>query len=120
MSTDFGKEFATARDKIFDVLDDLDWHSWRALRAVGGVRYSARLLELRRLGYVIDDLPDPSGTGKVYRLLSLTPDVPQGKQVKIFLPESDVKRLLEGIITGSTVRAVRDAYAIFQANRHKL
>lgn len=120
MSTDYAEQYQTARGRIFDLLSDLEWHSWRELKRIGGVRYSARLLELKRLGYAVDsdsEAPD----GRIYRLQSLAKGAPKGKRVKVFLEESDVIALLEkGTLTKRAQKTLTDALGSFQANRWKL
>ena len=109
----------TARGRLLKLLEDLGWHDHRDLERVAGNRYAARLLELKRLGYRIEDR---SGTkdGKAYRLLSREPSEPQGKRVKVFLDEADADALSHGRITAAAVDAVGLALASFRANRGKL
>lgn len=119
MSTDYAEQFSTARGRIFDLLSDLGWHSWSELKRVGGVRYSARLLELKRLGYQIQS--DTWEEGRTYRLESLCKGEPKGKRVKVFLEESDVIALLErGALTKRAQKTLTQALGSFQANRWKL
>lgn len=120
MSVDYGQKYETKRDQVLSRLIDLEWHSWQALRGVGGVRYSARLLELKRIGYQIEDKEDSSGHGKAYRLQSKTPTDPQQKRVKVFLDEADVIKMLDGSISPRAQSALRMALGSFQHNRHKL
>jgi hypothetical protein len=117
---DYGAKYETARDRCLATMLPLDWVSWRTLRWIGGVRYSARLLELKRLGYKIEDRPDPSGDGKNYRLLDPLPSTPQGKLVKVYLPEDDAALLAEGVATANTTHIANKALRIFRANKHKL
>src|SRR5262245_54149494 len=91
---DFAVKYQTARDRVLIELQPLEWVSWKVLRRIGGVRYSGRLRELKRLGYKIEDKPDLSGHGKSYRLMDLIPGRPDSKLVKIYLAESEVERLL--------------------------
>jgi len=37
MGVDYAEQFKTARGRIFNLLSDLQWHSWRELRKIGGV-----------------------------------------------------------------------------------
>lgn len=120
MSIDYAKLNETARGRVFKILLDCKWHHYEELKEVGGVRYSARLLELKRLGYEIEDRPlEPQG--KQYRLVSPDPSVPQAKHVKVFLAESDVEKLLgRGVLTKAARHALTDALGSFQHNRSKL
>ena len=120
MSVDYAVKYVTARARLLAAMQDLEWHGWRLFRHIGGVRYSARLLELKRLGYQIEDRDRPTGDGKDYRLISLVPTRPQGKQVKIYLPEIDVESLLRGYVSVNATKIASDALRIFRANRHKL
>ena len=45
---------ASKRDAVLDLLSDGKWHSARELTEVGGWRYSARLHEAKKQGYVIE------------------------------------------------------------------
>lgn len=106
---------------MFDLLSDLHWHSARELHHTGGVRYGARLLELKRLGYQFEDREVEGENYKYYRLMSLTRGAPQAKQVKVFLNEEDARLLVEeNCMTGSAEKAVRDAYGSFLTNKSKL
>lgn len=115
--TDFGRKYVTARDRVRLLLDDRKWHSWDELRRVGGVRYGARLLELRRLGFEIES-EDMAPDGKRYRLVGLCE--PQQKRVKVLLTEEEAEDLLDSVVTDSTWDAVESALASFRANRGKL
>ena len=117
---DFAIKYKTARERVLIELQTLAWTSWRVLHQTGGVRYSARLLELKRLGYKIIDTADPSGDGKRYRLLDLVPSHPQHKHVKIYFEESDADALIRGEVTPAAQEATMYALRIFRANKHKL
>jgi hypothetical protein len=107
------------RQRVFSLLSDLDWHPFTELHRVGGIRYSARLLELKRLGYRIED--EPYGEdGKRYRLVSLEVGVPLPKRVKVFLTLHDARRLLDGVVTSPARTAVQKAVGSFQDNADKL
>jgi len=121
MSVDYGVKYATARERILANLKSMQWRSWRVLRRSGGVRYGARLRELKRLGYQIEDATSNDNEGKVYRLLSPTPGPPQAKMVKVYLPEKNVIVLLDNFELPAATRAMLlDALRSFQHNRHKL
>lgn len=124
MSTDHAELHKTARGRVLLTLHDLNWHPNHELsrKSVGGIRYSARILELKRLGYEIEDRDiDGAKAGKEYRLKSKTPGPPQSKRVKVFLEESDVDKLLkQGTLTTRARKALADALGSFQANKSKL
>lgn len=115
----FGTEKLALRERVLSLLSDLGWHSFSQIHSVGGIRYSARLLELKRLGYRIEDRA--TGTdGKDYRLISLTPGPAQEKRVKVFLRETDAEKLVVGKITRAAIAAVSDALGSFKTNRDNL
>jgi hypothetical protein len=123
--SNFGLTKKPQRDKVLDALWDCKWHTFRELSQVGGIRYSARLLELKRLGYKIEDremsIVLDKVDGKEYRLTSRTPGAPQGKKVKVFLDERDANALLEGPLPSNNARrALRTAYQSFVANKDRL
>lgn len=116
---DFAVKYKSARERILIELRGLDWVSWKALHRICN-RYSARILDLKRLGYKIEDEPDPSGDGKRYRLLNPIPGRPQRKHVKIYFEESDADALTHGFVTPAAGIAAVKALSIFRANKHKL
>lgn len=121
MSTNFGVKYRSARDSLLHLLSDLHWHNRKDLEVVAGNRYAARMLELRRLGYVIEDRAAAQGHGKDYRLMRKTPGVPQEKRVKVFLFENDAETLLSGgPMTSEAEAAFKDALGSFRNNKHKL
>lgn len=122
MSVDYGKAKKTARERALLCLWDLTWHPWRDLEPAGaGVRYSARVRELKREGWKIDDRPLEDGSlGKEYRLMSHRKGRPATKQVKVYLTEDQAVALTQGIVTPATAKAVADALASFRVNKHKL
>jgi len=125
MSLDYGELHKTARGRVHLVLDDLKWHTNGELskKSVGGIRYSARILELKRLGYQIEDqhLDADKKTGKRYRLLSREPGKPKPKKVKVYLEERDVQAILGGShVPPRALTALKDALGSFQTNKGKL
>lgn len=121
MSKDHAKTHATKREQIYYLLSDREWHTAKELNKVGGVRYSARLLELKRLGYKIESKEVEGKNYKSYRLASILRGPCQGKRVKVLLDEGDVDELLEsGILTLSAEAALKDALGSFRTNKHKL
>lgn len=120
MSVDHAVIHTSQRSRVLGLLSDLDWHTFSELHRVGGIRYGARLLELRRQGYRIEHRTHGEDW-KSYRLISLTPGVPMPKRVKVFLPYHDAKRLLdEGVVTAAARGAVREAVGSFKHNEAKL
>jgi len=68
-STDYGKSKSTGRERLLDLLSDCGWHPCSQLLEHGGVRYSARVLELKRLG-VCDR--EPGVRGSIWQGVALT------------------------------------------------
>jgi hypothetical protein len=121
MSTDYAAKYQSARERTLTMLKDLQWTSWRQLRRVAGVRYGARIRELKRLGYRIEDSSDNSPDGKQYRLTNITPGEPLGKRVRVYLPERETEMLLTtGKVPAASIVAIATALSIFRANKHKL
>lgn len=118
MSEDYGTKYENARDRALRVLSDGTWHGWAELEMVAGVRYGARLLELRRLGHVIEHADHPSGDGRMYRWTGTTD--PQEKRVRVYLTEFDALELVNGRLTPSATAAVQEAIGSFRHNRDKL
>ena len=118
MSIDFGKEKRPARVVLLDLLSDEEWHTWKECRGAGGMRYSARLLELKRQGWTIESRGSDS-EGKDYRITG--EGAPQPKKVRVMLEEAEVQYLLAMPgLPMSTRQALSDAYGSCQANRHRL
>lgn len=123
MSVDYGEMKEPARIKLLRIMSDLQWHDWRELVAVGGRCYGARLRELRRLGFSIDDIEPEEGKGKTYRLLSLEPGPPALKSVRVYFTPDDAVDILNRF--GSALRptayaALEAAYKSYCANEDKL
>lgn len=121
---DYAGNKRTQREEVLRVLSDLDWHPYMDLAAVGGVRYSARLLELKRLGYEVETrtVLGKGETGFDYKLKSLTPGIPQPKLVKVFLTEDEAQSIVTDLPAkhAGARLAVNNALGSFRANRHKL
>ena len=118
MSTNYGQLKKPLREKVKDLLWDLQWHTAAEMAGVGGNRYGARVHELKRLGYLLhtEDRQD----GKAYRLGSRYPGAPQQKRVKVLLDEADVVSILSGVVSPSAARALADALGSFRHNKEKL
>lgn len=101
------------------LLWDLEPHSFKELHREGGIRYHARILELKRLGYDIED--DGAEEGKWWRLRSHDLGPPLGKKVKVYLEESDVEQLIDhGVVSRRARLALSLSLSSFKKNRHKL
>jgi hypothetical protein len=121
MSTDHAHVHETKRDAVFRLLSDGRWHAHYEIASVGGVRYSARILELKRMGYTIEAQDGQIEQGRVYRMPSLAIGPVQTKRVKVYLEERDVCRMLDGGIIPATAKAaLASAHASFDTNREKL
>jgi hypothetical protein len=97
----------TARAALLHLLQDEQWHSWRDCSARAGIRFGARLMELRREGYVIESMD--LEVGRAYRLIARTEPVEGRKRGRLLLAESDLKSLAEGEVTPHTRRAAKGA-----------
>jgi len=58
-----------AREKLYNLLKDGLWHPYKELFDVAGVRYSARLFELKNFGHQIESRELKGGPGKEYKLV---------------------------------------------------
>jgi hypothetical protein len=106
------------RERLLDLLSDKQWHSFMECKAAGGLRYGARILELKRLGYVIESR-GKRADGYEYRLTGM--GMPQTKRVKVLLSESDVISLIENTnIPPTALTALEKALHSFQVNKEKL
>ena len=121
MTTDHAQTHMPKRERLRLLLWDLRWHAHAELRGVAGVRYSARLLELKRLGFEVEDEPIQGDTGKRYRLKSHTPGAPKVKLVKVYLREQDCARLVErGEVGLHLENCIAGALQSFRQNKDKL
>lgn len=123
MARDYAGEYRNARQRVLDALFDGEWHSYNELERVGGVRYGARLLELRRLGWRIASVPrdDPNG-GKDYRLVSRL-GVGRGpkRRVRLYLDPDEAAVVAAAHSLRQTIRSkARRALARYIANEGKL
>lgn len=121
MRKNYGVLHKSARDRLLDLLSDFEWHTYKECHLVGGVRYGARILELKRLGYKVESTEDPSAKdGNLYRLVSLEKGPPQEKQVKLFLTEKESRELLASSLSSSIITKTGNALTSFIVNKHKL
>jgi len=122
MSENYGNKYKTARDRVLSLLWDLAWHCHYELEGrIGGVRPSARLLELKRQGWSIEDRPSQMHhNGKDYRLVSRELGTPKTKSVKVFLTEHDAAEAVQGRLTAVALDTIHIALRSFRANKEKL
>lgn len=61
----------TSRQAVLDYLRGCRpaWASWKQLSHAAGIRFGARIFELKRAGYQIEDRPSNTGTGYDYSLI---------------------------------------------------
>lgn len=126
-SEDFAEVHSPQRLKLLRLLWDLKWHHHVELR-IAGVRYSARLLELKRLGYLIESKSESGagiigvGHGKYYRLVSHETTTPKRRDIKVFLDPDDVAFMLRaGLhIPAPAKKELNDALERYHANLNKL
>lgn len=118
----FAERYKPAREQVLDLLSDLQWHSWRELRRVGGVRYGARVGELRDEGYHVESRKSAlTEDGKDYRLKWLAPGGVREPRVKVYLREQDAAAMVQdGIVPLAACHGIAEALASFRSNRGKL
>lgn len=122
MSVDYGKVNTSKRAALFTLLSDCEWHVHHELARVGGVRYSARVLEIKRLGYCIesDEMTDGE-QGKRYRMPTTERGEVKPKKVKAYLAEEDVQVMVEtGYVPPLARDTLTDALGSFVTNRDRL
>ena len=110
---DFPIEKKAQRDRLFKMLSDLQWHTWREMEdCTDGPRYGARWAELIAQGYdgEVERLDDGS-TGFRYRLRSLVKGKPRKPQMRVYLNPGDVALFLESGNTAQIIPAIAEAYA---------
>jgi hypothetical protein len=118
VTVDYAAEKKPARARLLGLLADRQWHAWDAMRAAGGMRYSARLLELKRMGYEFESR-GRAETGKDYRLIGK--GEPKQKRVKVFLTEEQATFVLGCSGGRADVReALLGALATFRTRRDHL
>lgn len=118
MTTDFAAEKTPAREKLLALLNDGQWKPWNDMRAAGGMRYSARLLELKRLGYQIESRGSKVA-GKEYRLTGK--GEPKSKRVKVFLTEEQARQVRDcNALPVETRKVVAAALRSFESRRDML
>jgi len=118
---DFPIEKKAQRDRLFKMLSDLQWHSWRDMEVcTNGPRYGARWAELIAQGYdgEVERLDDGS-TGFRYRLRSLVKGKPRKPQMRVYLDPAAVALFLESGSTVQIVPAIAEAYAKHTKNKKK-
>ena len=128
MSVDHAQVNLKDRQRLLAMLMDMCWHNPGEMRRAGGVRHSARLLELKRMGFKFADRPlSGEKQGKEYILLSLVPTTPQKKRVKILLSGEDTVQLLNLLGSGVNlllsevgIAEIRKAYVRYLENKDKL
>ena len=123
MSTDHAYVHRPQREVLLEAMlaSEGGWFPVPLLVESGGIRYGARLLELRRLGWIVESRTDEaSPNGKLYRIHPKK-GPPQRKRVKVLLDEADVAELLErGTVSLAARVELADALGSFRHNREKL
>ena len=117
-AVDYATKYAGARQRLLVAMSDLRWRSCKEMEELAGNRYGARIRELRRLGYVIEDRDEDDG--KSYRLVSAAPSSPRGKKVRVYLEECDAADLVRGRVTLFAQAEVAGALGRFRANKERL
>ena len=80
------------RRALWKILSDGELHSWRELFEIAGVRYNARLTELRSLGYQIATHMELDSSGGWYQYVGRTS--PRTKRLQIRLTPHQAIQLL--------------------------
>lgn len=116
---DYAAHFRSAREALLDLLGDLGWHGWGECSARAGIRYGARVRELRQEGYTIED--EPHGDGKRYRLASLTPGAATtATRVRLMLEHDEMEMLADNLFVPAAIRtAARKALASHRPTKKK-
>jgi len=117
LAISYPRKFRSAREALFALLEDCQWHHWDELQARAGVRYGARVCELRDDGYEI--LSTDLDTGKRYRLTSVVPGPKRRNRVKVFLDEADAVSVARGFPSSSAMSEVASAIQSFRSNKAK-
>lgn len=78
-ATGFSTDDTTHRSALSELLADGQWHTQAEMQAVGGYRYGARLLELRRAGQMIVTVKVGQGVYR-YRRLGFVEIRPKSKK----------------------------------------
>jgi hypothetical protein len=115
----YGQVFQSKRDALYRLLADCAWHTRSELQAAAGIRYGARILELKREGYAIEDRR-VGLVEKSYRLVSRERGEPQAKHVKVYLTEDDARLIAKGYVSGTARSAINDGLRSFDAHRGRL
>ena len=118
MASEHKANAGTKRDALLILLSDKEWHPHYQLVETGGVRYGARLAELRRLGHGIETRGHAK-EGKEYRYAGKKK--PPEKRVKVLLREEDAIYMAKyHYVPKKARKPLEAALASFRANRDKL
>lgn len=118
-AVDFATKYASARERLLREMSALQWCSRHQLESWAGNRYGARIRELRRLGYPIEDREVEDG--KEYRLISATPTGPTApKKVRVYLNEGDAVDLINGRLSMFARCDLQVALGKFRMNKERL
>lgn len=101
------------RERLLELLADGAWHDWRECSDVAGLRFGARVGELREAGWLIES--EDLEVGRRYRLASLEKGPKLGRRVRIYVDESDAEALASGWVSERARLAIKSALAIFRA-----
>jgi len=96
-AVDYAAKYQSARSAVLALLSDKEWHDWRALADVAGVRYCARVDELVADGFVIES-QQLADDGKRYRLVDVT-GKRRTRRVRLYLTSDDARELAAGRVT---------------------
>lgn len=86
--------------RLFCLMSDRNWHTWKELQEVAGKEHNGRMAELENLGWVFDRRtergPDPQGDE--YRLVSLEPGPPLPIRASLRVYEASLEPLLDLLV----------------------
>lgn len=119
MIADHAVKYASARDAVLEALRSGAWVSWRQLNAIAGVRYGARIRELKRLGYQIE-ATEREDHGRSCRLISPDLGHAREKRIRIYLDEQDALEMSRGNVTLTAIGEVRSSLQRFRKYRGRL
>jgi hypothetical protein len=104
---------ASSRAQLLLRMGDLQWHHGEDLAKFAGIRYGARLLELKQRGYVIEERGPDAGGWKSYRLAMRMPfGAHQGERARIYIDVADLEVMVNsGSVPASAAPLLEAALA---------
>ena len=106
------KHAKTKAHRVLAALWDLRWHKTATLLSVGGHRFGAAVLILRKSGWDIETETYKRADGRSdfrYKLNSHDPGPSEGSLVRIYADAHDVEQAAAGVLTSGMEHAAREA-----------